>query len=110
MGGTSDPGIGNLVVDSSVGIGTSSPSGKLHVATTGNYSGYFTSNKLSASTRVIYSEFTGSGSYDAISVYGKSIPGDYYGIRGYFEGGSIGAEDRLHLLEAMTTVELGGTN
>ncbi len=95
IGGTSDPGTGNLVVDSSVGIGTASPGGKLHVASSMDYSGYFTSSKLSSSTRVVYSEFIGSGSFDVISVYGKSIPADYYGIGGYFEGGYVGAEGRI---------------
>ena len=95
VGSTSDPGTGNLIVDGSVGIGTSTPSGKLHVASATDYSGYFTSNYPSASTRVIYSEFTGSGNYSAISVYGRCIPADYFGIGGYFEGGYIGAEGRV---------------
>jgi hypothetical protein len=95
VGSTSDPGTGNLIVDGSLGIGTSTPSGKLHVASITDYSGYFTSNNPSASTRVIYSEFTGSGNYSAISVYGKCMPADYFGIGGYFEGGYIGAEGRV---------------
>jgi len=95
VGSTSDPGTGNLIVDGSVGVGTSSPSGKLHVASTSDYSGYFTSNYPSASTRVLYSEFTGSGNYSAVSVYGKCIPADYFGIGGYFDGGYIGVEGRV---------------
>ena len=95
IGSTSDPGTGNLIVDGSVGVGTSSPSGRLHAASTSEYSGYFTSNYPSASTRVLYSEFTGSGNYSAVSVYGKCIPADYFGIGGYFDGGYIGVEGRV---------------
>ena len=95
MGGTSDPGTGNLIVEGNLGVGTSSPSGRLHVASASDYSGYFTSNYASASTRVIYSEFTASGNYSAVSVYGKCVPADYFGIGGYFDGGYIGVEGRV---------------
>jgi hypothetical protein len=94
VGGTSDPS-SNLIVDGSIGVGTSSPYGRLHVASTSDYSGYFTSNNPSASTRVLYSEFTGSGNYSAVSVYGKCVPADYFGIGGYFDGGYIGVEGRV---------------
>ena len=47
-------------------------------------------NYLSHDTKVIHSEFTGSGNYDAVAVYGKSRPADYYGYGGYFEGGNFG--------------------
>ncbi len=52
--------------------------------------GDFTSNYLSATTNVVHAEFTGTGSYDAVAVYGKSVPTDYYGYGGYFEGGYYG--------------------
>jgi hypothetical protein len=95
LGGTSDPGTGNLIVDGSIGVGTSNPAARLHVASVSDYSGYFTSNYPSASTRVLYSEFTGTGNYSAVSVYGRCIPADYFGIGGYFEGGYIGVEGRV---------------
>jgi hypothetical protein len=79
-------------LDGRIGIGTTSPnaSSKLHVEHNNYYAGYFKSNKLSGSTHVIHSEFTGSGTYDATAVYGKSTPSDYYGYGGYFEGGYRG--------------------
>jgi hypothetical protein len=73
-----------------VGIGTTSPTGRLHVATTGQYSGYFTSSYLSPSTHVVHGQFTGTGSYDATGVYGSSVPAAYFGYGGYFVGGYRG--------------------
>ncbi len=52
--------------------------------------GDFTSDYLSSSTHVIHSEFTGTGAYDGVAVYGESVPIDYYGIGGYFVGGYRG--------------------
>lgn len=57
--------------------------------TSRRYSGYFTSDSLSGNTHVVHGEFTGTGT-DAIGVYGKSAPVDYYGYGGYFEGGYVG--------------------
>lgn len=76
----------------SVGIGTISPSYPLHVSTNRKYAGYFTSDSLSLGTDVIHAEFTGTGDYDAVAVYGISRPNDYYGIGGYFIGGYKGVE------------------
>ncbi len=73
-----------------VGIGTLSPSGKLHVESSDLYSGYFTSDSLSINTHVVHAEFTGTGSHQAKAVYGKCTPADHYGYGGYFEGGYIG--------------------
>jgi len=80
-------------LDGNVGIGTNAPSGstKLHVASATPYSAIFTSDYLSSSTHVVHAEFVGSGSSDAVGVYGQSIPADYFGIGGYFLGGYIGA-------------------
>ena len=73
-----------------VGIGTNSPTGKLHVETDKTYAGYFRSDSLSDNTHVLHSEFTGTGNYDAVAVYGKSCPADHWGFGGYFEGGHYG--------------------
>lgn len=73
-----------------VGIGTTTPSGQLHVASSDLYSGYFTSDHLNSKTHVIHSEYTGSGNYGAIAVYGESTPADGIGIGGYFVGGRQG--------------------
>lgn len=76
-----------------VGIGTTSPSGKLHVATDGNYSGYFTSENLSGSTHIVHAEYTGvAGDASPKAVYGKAVPSDGNGVGGYFEGGYRGVQ------------------
>jgi hypothetical protein len=56
---------------------------------TGYYGGYFTANYSSGNTHVVHALFTGTN-YDAVAVYAKSRPVDYYGIGGYFEGGYRG--------------------
>jgi len=87
--------IRNLITfdrNGNVGIGTISPSYPLHVSTNRKYAGYFTSDSLSNNSHVIHAEFNGMGNYDPIAVYGKSIPNDYYGIGGQFEGGYIGVK------------------
>jgi hypothetical protein len=74
-----------------VGIGIENPIYPLHVATNRRFSGYFTSDSLSYETRVLYAEYTAQGNYDAIAVYGRSAPLDYYGVGGQFIGGYKGA-------------------
>jgi hypothetical protein len=74
-----------------IGIGTETPSYPLHVATSRKISGYFTSDSLSYETRVLYAEYIAQGNHDAIAVYGKSVPADYYGVGGQFVGGYKGA-------------------
>jgi hypothetical protein len=73
-----------------VGIGTENPSFPLHVSTNRKYAGYFTSDSLSSTTHTIHGEFVGTSNVDAVGVYGKSVPGDYYGYGGYFQGGYSG--------------------
>lgn len=50
----------------------------------------FSSNYPSSSTDVVRAEYTGTGSYDATAVYGRSAPSAGKGIGGEFEGGSYG--------------------
>jgi len=65
--------------------------GSIDVDSAGQRAGDFASNYLSGSTNVVRAEFTGTGSgSDVIAVYGKSVPADYYGIGGRFEGGYHG--------------------
>jgi hypothetical protein len=74
-----------------VGIGMIDPDGDFHVETTDNlFSGSFSSTFPNTSTRVVQSEYMGTGNYDATAVYGKCAPQDYYGFGGEFEGGYIG--------------------
>ncbi len=75
--------------------GDLSITGKLQVESSDLRSGHFTSDNLSPSTRVIHSEFIGTGDYDAKAVYGKCAPGDFYGYGGYFEGGYMGVQGEV---------------
>jgi hypothetical protein len=81
-----------LVPTGRLGIGTVNPSGRLHVETDDQYAGYFDSNRLTYLTHVVHSEFTGTGNYDAVAVYGRSMPANGYGFGGWFEGGYIGIQ------------------
>lgn len=78
-----------------VGIGTSTPDAKLHVETDGIYSGYFTSDYPSDYTHVIHSEYTDTGPFQAAAVYGKSVPRDWWGYGGRFEGGYVGVRGEV---------------
>ena len=57
--------------------------------------GYFAVSANTAATHVIHSEYEGVGNFDAVAVYGKSTPADYYGFGGQFEGGFIGVRGRV---------------
>jgi hypothetical protein len=74
--------------DGDVGVGTTTPNGKLHVETHGLYSGYFTSDYVSNQTHVIHAEYTGTA--PGVAVYGESTPSDGSGRGGYFVGGKSG--------------------
>jgi hypothetical protein len=74
--------------DGDVGVGTTTPNGKLHVETHGLYSGYFTSDYVSNQTHVIHAEYTGTA--PGVAVYGESTPSDGFGQGGYFLGGYNG--------------------
>ncbi|MBI5662587.1 MULTISPECIES: hypothetical protein [Ignavibacterium] len=76
--------------DGNVGIGTISPNYPLHVSTNRKYAGYFTTDSLHYTAHAVHGEFTGTGNIDGVGVYGKSIPADYYGVGGVFEGGYTG--------------------
>ena len=81
-----------LVIDvnGNVGIGTNTPEYPIHVSSNKLYSGYFTSNLSIGTPHVIHSEFKGTGSLNAISIYGYSKPTEGYGLGAYFEGGNSG--------------------
>ncbi|MCP4546952.1 MAG: hypothetical protein GY835_10855 [bacterium] len=64
--------------------------GRLDAITAGNRAGNFESNYSSTGTHVIHSEYTQTGTYDATAVYGRSVPQDYWGTGGYFQGGYFG--------------------
>ena len=73
-----------------VGIGTVTPRARLNVSTNGTYAGFFTSDSAHNNTRVLRSEYTGTGNYYAYAVYGRSIPAEAYGYGGVFEAGAVG--------------------
>ncbi len=58
--------------------------------------GYFAVSANTAATHVIHSEFEGVGNFDAVAVYGKSTPADFYGYGGKFEGGYAGVRGSVN--------------
>jgi hypothetical protein len=81
-----------ITTSGQIGIGITTPdaNAKLHVQHTGYYAGYFTSNQTSSTTKVIRAEYTGTGSYDARAIYGRSVPVAGKGWGGEFIGGYTG--------------------
>jgi len=63
--------------------------GTIDVDSGGTRAGDFVSDYASSSTRVVSAEYTATSS-DGIAVYGRSVPTDFYGYGGYFEGGYYG--------------------
>jgi hypothetical protein len=74
--------------------GSTSVEGALYVDSSGLRGGEFLSDNLSHDTHVVHAEFTGTGAYDAVAVYGKCVPTENYGYGGYFEGGYYGVYSR----------------
>ena len=84
----------NISFNGNVGIGTESPFYPLHISSNRKYAGYFTTDSLSGDAHALHGEFTGSG-IDGVGVYGKSVPADYYGYGGYFQGGFVGVRGEV---------------
>ena len=55
----------------------------------------FSSNSVTATTKVVSGIVTGTGYSDPVGVYGESVPTDYYGIGGSFLGGYYGVHGRV---------------
>ncbi|MFH0865454.1 MAG: tail fiber domain-containing protein [Bacteroidota bacterium] len=75
-----------------VGIGTTTPntSSLLNVKASKKYAGYFTTDTAYYLGHAVHAEYTNTGSYDGVAVYGKSNAADWYGYGGYFESKYIG--------------------
>jgi len=70
---------------------TSGGQAQMKVVTNNRYAGYFTSDSLAYETHVVHAEYNGiAGGQDVKAVFGKSVPQDYYGIGGEFQGGYKG--------------------
>ena len=70
-----------------VGIGLSLPTARLHVED---------NQSQSITSGVIYGRYTATTNTDGIGVSGYSVPNDYYGIGGEFEGGWRGLIGRVN--------------
>jgi len=65
-------------------------SGDVSAASTTEYGGYFTTSMASNAAHAVHGECTTTAAVDAVGVYGKSVPVDYHGVGGYFQGGYRG--------------------
>ncbi len=79
-----------------LGLGTSLPRARLEAVTLDTIAGLFLSGGETSATKVLRAEYTGTGLNDAVAVYGKSTPSDYYGLGGVFEGGFIGVHGSVN--------------
>lgn len=83
--------IGDLYVS-----GLGSFGGIVETSAHGERAGSFITDYGSTSTHAVHGEYTGSVNVDAIAVYGKSAPSDYYGVGGQFVGGFVGAKGEVY--------------
>jgi hypothetical protein len=76
-----------LTSDGRLGLGTTTPIGssKLQVASNKTYAGYFTTDSASNNVHALHAEYTNTGNFDGVAVYGKSNAANYYGFGGYFD-------------------------
>jgi len=65
--------------------------GELVVSGTEENQAHISTSSVTDSTRAVSGVVTGTGSTDAVGVYGESVPDDYWGIGGWFQGGYSGA-------------------
>jgi hypothetical protein len=82
-----------------VGVGIATPDWSLDVRSHLLYGLHVESDHLSApdNTHVIHGEYTGDAQIpDGVGVFGRSVPGDGYGIGGVFKGGYIGVQGSVY--------------
>lgn len=80
-----------------VGIGTNNPgSAQLKVQTSKAYGGEFSTDLGSSAARAIYGHYDGTTALDGQGVYGYSVPVDYYGYGGRFQGGYRGVLGEMY--------------
>jgi len=89
----------DMVIDTTgnvgIGTGSSAPEAQLHVDASQQYAGLFESDSSSSDTKVLRAEYTGTGSYDAVAVYGEAAATDYFGYGGFFVGGYMGVYGKV---------------
>lgn len=78
--------------NNNVGIGTIAPFYPFHIITNRRIAAYFSSDSVSNESHVVHVKVTGTGTSDAIGIYGQSMPSDNFGIGGYFAGGYFGVQ------------------
>jgi hypothetical protein len=78
---------GNVGVTADVDV-----DGLLDVSRSGPRVAQFSSDHVGEVTHVVHAEYTAASDEDGIAVYGRSVPSDYWGVGGYFEGGYVGVQ------------------
>ena len=77
-----------------VGIGTLTPNAQLQVLSTRLYGAYISTDTLYELAHAIDGEYTGTGAYDGVGVYGYSHPLDFWGYGGIFSSTWIGSSSQ----------------
>lgn len=101
-----------LVVDGSdnVGIGTFTPTAKLHVVSTLANGGLFTTTLASGSAGAVNGTNLATGNNDGIGVKGFAITANEgYGLGGDFEGNYIGAKGNVNTTATISAIGLQGS-
>lgn len=90
------PGIvGNSHTNDALRGNSTSGNGVLGSSGTGRAGNFYTYDVNSTDNTVLLGEYTGTEPQDMIGVRGRSVPMEYYGIGGSFEGGYIGLQGNV---------------
>ncbi len=71
-------------------VGDVTVTGTVDVTSDTTSAGSFWSSHTGDDAHVVHAEHTGDVADNVVAIYGKSVPADYYGLGGYFEGGYVG--------------------
>jgi hypothetical protein len=87
---------GDLFLTERLSLGPGNyPDQQVHVGSGLETAGRFSTDYPSSSASALSAEYMGISAADGVAVRGKSVPADYYGIGGDFEGGYIGVRSRV---------------